>query len=270
MFEVGLELDLDVEERGALFLLGLRGDPRDLARHDVGRQRADLDAGGHARVKLADVDLVHRALEDQVGHVGDRGELGARLVRGQRNDRVSGVDGAREDRAGRGCADDRLHVDRLGRDASVAREVAVLLGPVDRDLGELVGFALDVEIGRRKHAVLRQLLGAVVVGPGAVERRLRRVELAIDVGQLLRRRVRRDLEQRIAGLDAIADVDHAPLDDSRDLRLDRELLPGLDLTDRQGLFGDRALLDRDELQVAVALAAARQGIEAGRGRHEDE
>src|SRR5215471_4640661 len=57
-----IELDFDVEERGAVLLLGLRCDARDLSGHDVGGKRADLDAGGQADAELAYVDLVDGSL----------------------------------------------------------------------------------------------------------------------------------------------------------------------------------------------------------------
>jgi hypothetical protein len=94
--------------------------------------------------------------------------------------------------------------------------------------------------------------------------------LAIHVGQLLRRRVRSDLEERVAGLDLVPDVDEAALHEAGDLRLDREFLARLDLSDGERLLGDRALFDRHQLRLAVALAAPGQRVDAGRHRHEDD
>ncbi len=90
---IRIELDLDIEEGRALALLGLRRDPRQAPGDDVVGQGADLDPARHTDRDLADVDLVDRALEDQIAHVGDGGELGARLVGGQRHHRVTDVDG---------------------------------------------------------------------------------------------------------------------------------------------------------------------------------
>ena len=56
-------------------------------------QRADLKLGRHALPDLAHVDLIHRALEDQLLHVGHLHEFGAGLVRGQGHHGVAHVDG---------------------------------------------------------------------------------------------------------------------------------------------------------------------------------
>jgi len=133
--------------------------------------------------------------------------------------------------------------------------------------------ALDVELGLREDAVSRKLLGTLELGPGPVVGSPRRVELAVDVGQLLGRGIGGDLEEGVADLHLVADVDHAGFDDSGDLGLDRELLAGLDLPDCQGLLGDRALLDRDRLLRPVfPFSAARESVDAhgGGGQHEQQ
>ena len=144
------------------------------------------------------------------------GELGARLVGGQRHDRIARVDGAGQDGAGGRGADDRLHRDagsvwmrplRVRSRLCSALATAILASSKASRLTSRSDFGSD--------AVLESSCGALEVRLGALVGGLRRVELAVDVGQLLRRRVGRDLEERVAGLDPVADVDQAALDDAR-------------------------------------------------------
>jgi hypothetical protein len=99
----------------------------------------------------------------------------------------------------------------------------------------------------------------------------RGLDAALDLGDFERRRRGRDLEQRIAGLNRIADLDHRPADDPRDLRLHLELLPRLDLADGDRLLDDRALRDLDLLEAAVfLLPVANDGIHADCAEREDD
>ncbi len=65
----------------------------------------------------------------------------------------------------------------------------------------------------------------------------RDLDLAPRLGQLERRRVGQDLEERIAGPDDVADLAERRLDDAGDLALDRDLR-GPDGADRQRLLDD--------------------------------
>src|ERR1051325_251876 len=262
-----IELDLDVEERGAVFLLRLRGDARDASGDDVGRQGADFDPRHHPDAQLADVDLVDGALENEVAHVGDGGHLGAGLIRGQRHDGIAGVHDTGEDRAGGRRADDRLGAG--DGQPPFAREVAVLLGLGQGHSGELEGLALLIEVGLRQHAGGGELLGALVIDFRSLVRRRGGVDLAVDFGDFHRRRVGRDLKEGVAGAHGVADLDEGFGDDAGDLRLDRELLAGLDLPDRDGLLDDRPGGHVHFFQ-AVRPLAARHGVHDHGRPHQDD
>src|SRR6185295_18115371 len=89
------------------------------------------------------------------------------------------------------------------------RQLAALFGPGDRDLGELERLPPRVEVGPGKEALADELLRPREVRLRPFVGSLRGVELPVHVGQLLRRRVGGDLEHRVAGPDAVADVDEA-------------------------------------------------------------
>src|SRR6202162_2872113 len=159
-----LELDLDVEERRSFLLLRLGRDPRDAACYHIGRERSDLDPGGQAHAEFSDVDLVHGPLEDQVAHVGDRGELRARLVGGQGCYGIAGIHGSGEHRPGGRRADDGLHGDASPGDPPPARQLAALFGPGDRDLRELEGLPPRVHVRLWKETLANELLRTSEVG----------------------------------------------------------------------------------------------------------
>jgi hypothetical protein len=132
-------------------------------------------------------------------------------------------------------SDHRLHRAATARDSPLADELQVVLGAGELDPGQLEVLLLDVQLVRRGDSLAPQLLGALPGGLGAVEGRLGGIEPPLSLDQLGRGRVGNDLEERIAGRDAVPDLDRTALDDTRDLRLDLELDPRLDLTDGHGL-----------------------------------
>ena len=127
---------------------------------------------------FADVDLVHGPLEDEVPHVGDRGQLGPGLVRRERDDR---------DRRGSPSrvrivpADGARMIESMSAlavtTAATPRQGAVLLGLVEGDLREFVRFAACVDVGLRHDPLPLQLLGPLEVDFGPVVGGLRGIHL---------------------------------------------------------------------------------------------
>ena len=124
----GQQLDLHVEEGGPLLGLRLGRDLVDLALHLGLGQGSDLDPRRHPLVELAHVDLVDRALEDELAHVGEVGEGGARLVGGEGHHRIAFVDQQLEHRARGGGPDDRLHGEVLALHPALLGEGELLAG----------------------------------------------------------------------------------------------------------------------------------------------
>ena len=218
--------------------LRLGRDLVDLAVHLRVGQRADLDARGHPLVQLAHVDLVHRALEDELSHVGQGREGGAGLVRGERHHGVAFVHEQLEHRARRGRADDRLDVEVLALHAALLDEGQLLGGELQPDLGVLDLLVGDVRLLAGDDALRAQATPRGRTSSGLLVDVLRDLHLAARLGELERRRVGQDLEERVAGLHAVAHLAEGLLHDAGDLALHRDLALRPDRADRQGLLHD--------------------------------
>ena len=263
---VRIEFDLDVEEGRPLALLRLGRDPRQASCDDVVGQGADLHAAGHSDRYLADVDLIHGALEDQVTHVGDVGQLGAGLVRGQRDHGVSDIDRSRQHRTAFGGSDDGLDLGFAPGHPPAASEILVVMGLLAGDPRELESLSQGVEFALGHQPALVQFPAAFVIGPRLLEARLRRADAVIHVEKLLRGWIGGDLEERVTGADLVADLHEAALDDPRDLRLDLELLARFDLAHRQRLLRNGTDLRLDQ-HVAVLITTARADPRVDSTRH---
>jgi hypothetical protein len=253
-----VELDLDLEQLGVVLLDRLRRDAGQPPGDDGIRQGADLQAGLQPHLQLADVDLVDRPLEQQIMHVGQGGHLRPFLVAGQRHHRVPRVDVAlQDDAAGRG-PDRRLEVVAAAVDAPLADQRQVVPGPLHLDARQLVRFALRIDILAGDDPLLRQLVDPLPVRFGAAERRLARLEGALGGDQLGRGRIGLDVEQLVAPLHLVADVDDGAGDDAGNLRFDVEFYPRLDLADRDRFFGQVAAGHVDHRQTGIIR---RPGVE---------
>ncbi len=91
-----------------------------------------------------------------------------------------------------------------------------------------------------------QFSAPLVIGLRFEKRGLGRANPVIDIQKFLRCRVGSDLEESIARTNLIPNFHEAMFDDAGDLGFDLKLFAGLDLTDRQGFFGDRPDLGVDQ------------------------
>ncbi len=122
-----------------------------------------------------------------------------------------------------------------------------------------------VELVAREDAAGEQRPGPFEVLLRLVVADLAELDSALGLGELERRRVRSDREERLSMLDPVAHLDEAARDDPRDLRLDLDLLIRDDLPDRERLVDDRAAHDLDGLHL-VLLGRGVAAIEEDRDR----
>ena len=247
----GQQLDLDVEEGGALLGLRFGGDLVDLALHLGLGECPDLDPRRHALVQLAYVDLVDRALEDELAHVGEGRERRARLVGGQGHHRVAFVDRELEHHARGGSPDDRLDREVLALHAALLGEGELVAGQLQADLRVLDVLVGEVGLLGRHDPLGTQGHRPVGLPPGLLVDVLRDLDLTARLGELERCRVGQDFEQGIAGGHPVAHLAEAALHDARDLALHRDLVLRSDRTHREGLLHDRAPRHRHRLEAAV-------------------
>lgn len=180
------------------------------------------------------------------------------MKRRQWNHRVAGIDQPLEDDAAGGCSDDRLHLTTPPVDPALTDQIQVVVSALQLDPGELEGLTLDVLLLAGGDSLFCQLGDPCPLGLGPLEPRFGGVYLSFGLHQLGGGGVGCDLEQRIARVYPITHIDHTPLDDTRDLGLDLELEPGLDLSHGHRLLGDLPPLDLDELELLLFLAPALQ------------
>ena len=191
--------DLDVEERGVPLLFGLGEDADDLAGELGVGQGADLDLGVHPGHDLADVDLVHGALEEEARHVGQRAELGPRLVVGQRHDGVALEDTLGQDDAGVRGPDDGIDVPVGHLDPTLLQELETLGGDLVSEVRFPEGALRGGHLGFGDERSLEELDLALPVRLELAHADLGDFHAPAGLDVFERRRVGRDLEERRPG-----------------------------------------------------------------------